>query len=259
MGTVISADGTPIDFDRTGSGPAVVVLSAGPNDRSPNQPLVDALKPFLTVYTYDHRGRGRSGDTPPHTAEREFEDLAAVIAEAGGSAGVFGSSGNGNIAIEAALHGVPISRIAMWEPPYIVAGARSAVPPDWGKTVQRAIDAGKPDEGIYYWLTEVIEVPAEFVTQMRGTPFWDSMTAAAQGLVYDAEVLRGFTLPSTAPDVPALVLDGGSTALPWLRTGIEALLELLPDARHESLEGQPHDVAPDAIAPTLIKFFEPGP
>ncbi|MBE1462501.1 alpha/beta fold hydrolase [Kibdelosporangium phytohabitans] len=255
MGTVISADGTPIDFDRTGSGPPVVVLSAGPNDRSSSRPLVDVLKPFLTVYTYDHRGRGRSGDTSPHTAEREFEDLAAVIAEAGGSAGVFGHSGSGNIALDAALHGVPISRIAMYEPPYVVEGARSAIPPDWGMTVQRAIDAGNPGEGIYYWLAEVIEVPAEFVTQMRGTPFWDGMSAQAQGLVYDAEVLRGFTLPSAAPDVPALVLDGGGMALPWVRAGIDALLELLPGARHESLEGQPHDVAPDAIAPVLIKFF----
>lgn len=255
MGTAISADGTRIDFDRTGSGPPVVVLSAGPNDRSSSQPLVDVLKPFLTVYTYDHRARGRSGDTLPHSPEREFEDLAAVIAEAGGAAGVYGSSGAGNIALDAAGWGVPINRIAMWEPPYIVEGARSSVPPEWGRTVQEAIDAGRPEDGISYWLTDIVEIPAEYVTQMKGTPFWESMVAQAQGLVYDASVLRDFSVPRTTPEVPVLVIDGGSMTVPWIKTGIDALLKVLPIGRHEVLDGQMHDVAADVIAPVLIKFF----
>ncbi|MFC0106785.1 alpha/beta fold hydrolase [Kibdelosporangium aridum] len=254
MGTAISRDGTKIDFDRVGSGPPVVLLSAGPNDRSVSQPLVEVLKPFLTVYTYDHRARGRSGDTLPHTPEREFEDLAAVIAEAGGVAGVFGSSGSGNIALDAADL-MPISRVAMWEPPYIVEGARSPVPPEWGQTVQEAIDAGRPEDGIAYWLTDIIEIPADYVAQMKGTPFWDGMVAHAQGLVYDASVLWDFSVPAAPTEVPVLVIDGGQATLPWIRAGIDALLKNLPIGRHEVLEGQPHDVSPDVLAPVLIKFF----
>lgn len=33
---------------------------------------------WCTVYSYDRRGRGDSGDMPPYAVEREIEDLAAL-------------------------------------------------------------------------------------------------------------------------------------------------------------------------------------
>lgn len=60
----------------------------------------------FTVYTYDRRGRGRSGDTQPYGVEREVEDLAAVIAEAGGSAFVYGFSSGGLLALHAGASGL---------------------------------------------------------------------------------------------------------------------------------------------------------
>ena len=106
MDTVTSADGTTIAFDRAGNGPPVILINAGPTNRTVNAPLVDLLSTRLTVLNYDRRGRGDSGDTPPYAVDREYEDLAAVIDAAGGSASLFGNSGGGILALEAAARGL---------------------------------------------------------------------------------------------------------------------------------------------------------
>jgi pimeloyl-ACP methyl ester carboxylesterase len=258
MGTVTSADGTEIVFDKAGSGPPVILLSGGPGDRSGERPLAEVLRPFLTVYTYDRRGRGESGDTKPYAVEREYEDLAAVIAEAGGSAGVYGSSGMGMIGLEAAAHGVPISKLAMWEPPYVVEGARPPIPADWGARVESLVAQGRGADAIEYWLVEIVGIPADYVASMKGTPFWQGMVASAHALVYDAAILRDFSVPDRAASVsvPTLVMDGGDASLPWIKQGVQEVLGLLPAGRHHVLADQAHDVPPEIIAPVLIKFFE---
>ena len=117
MPTTTSKDGTTIAFDRLGEGPAVVLIGGGPGDRTSNAPLAELLADRFSVLNYDRRGRGESGDAPDWTPDREYEDLAAVIAEAGGSAALIGNSGTGNIALEAAARGLPVTRLALWEPP----------------------------------------------------------------------------------------------------------------------------------------------
>jgi pimeloyl-ACP methyl ester carboxylesterase len=67
---------------------------------------------------FEWRGRGDSGDTPPYAVEREIEDLDALIAEAGGSAHVFGASSGGGLALEGAAAGLAIDRLAVYEVPY---------------------------------------------------------------------------------------------------------------------------------------------
>ena len=106
MATVVSQDGTSIAFDRAGSGPAVILVNAGPTDRNVNAALAGLLATQFTVLNYDRRGRGDSGDTPPYAVDREYEDLDAVIAAAGGSAYAFGNSGGGILALDAAARGL---------------------------------------------------------------------------------------------------------------------------------------------------------
>src|SRR4051794_20516966 len=104
MRKVISADGTAIAYDRSGSGPVVILVGGGFADR--RDPifvgLAQALAPRFTVFNYDRRGRGDSGDTMPYAVQREIEDLKALIDEAGGNAMVFGGSSGGALALEAA-------------------------------------------------------------------------------------------------------------------------------------------------------------
>src|SRR5439155_5712196 len=109
----------------------------------------------------------------------EFEDLAAVLAEAGGSGALIGYSGTGNIALEAAARGLPISKLALWEPPFIVDDSRPKVPQDWGQRVAELVSAGRPGDALEYWMTTVIGVPAEAVAPMRETLFWSAMEPMA--------------------------------------------------------------------------------
>src|SRR5438128_12457616 len=112
MGTVTSKDGTRIAFDRSGEGPAIILVVGAFNDRSTGAPLARYLERQFSVFNYDRRGRGASGDTAPYAIEREIEDLDALIAQAGGLAYVFGYSSGAILALRAAAHGRAITRLA---------------------------------------------------------------------------------------------------------------------------------------------------
>src|SRR5919198_1265879 len=102
MQTVTSKDGTVIAFDRLGDGPPVILVCGGSVDRMANAPLAALLAEHFTVFNYDRRGRGDSGDTAPYAIEREIEDIDAVIGAAGGSACLYGSSSGAALALKAA-------------------------------------------------------------------------------------------------------------------------------------------------------------
>lgn len=87
-----SADGTKIAFERTGEGPALIIIGGALNNRRSADMLVPLLAPHFTVFAYDRRGRGDSTDSPPYSPEREIEDLTALIGAAGGSSYTYGHS-----------------------------------------------------------------------------------------------------------------------------------------------------------------------
>src|SRR6266446_6916429 len=118
MNRVTSKDGTRIAFDQSGKGPAIILVVGAFNDRFTGAPLRHLLEPHFTVFNYDRRGRGNSGDTAPYAVEREIEDLEALITEAGGSADVFGYSSGAVLALKAAAAGLAISRLALYDPPF---------------------------------------------------------------------------------------------------------------------------------------------
>ena len=118
MDRTYSADGTTIAFDRSGQGPALILVMGAFCDRSSTTSLASALASRFTVYEYDRRGRGDSGDTAPYSTRREVEDLSAIVDAAGGSAYAFGHSSGAAVALEAAASGVALLGVAAYEPPY---------------------------------------------------------------------------------------------------------------------------------------------
>jgi pimeloyl-ACP methyl ester carboxylesterase len=158
-----------------------------------NAPFVGLLAPRLTVLNYDRRGRGDSGDTAPYAVDREYEDLEAVIDAAGGSASLFGNSGGGILALEAAARGLAVTRIAVWEPPYIIDGSRPPVPADYrrqlgdlpaaGATWSSCPDPGGGDPGHLRRLH-----PPVAVLGVAG--------GGGARLVYDADIVGDFSLPA---------------------------------------------------------------
>jgi pimeloyl-ACP methyl ester carboxylesterase len=254
--TVVSPDGTTIAFDRSGDGPPVVIVGAGPTDRSANAPVAQLLADRFTVVNYDRRARGQSGDTQPFSVDREHDDLAAVIDAAGGSAMLYGSSGGAALALEAAARGLPVTKLALWEPPYYLDDEPRRPPADYGDQLAAAVAAGRPDQAVALFFTAAVGTPPEFVEQLRLSPYWPAMQQPAQALVYDAQLMGDFRVPADRLgkiSLPTLVIDGGAT--PSISRAAAEVARLVPGARRRTLPGQPHNVDPAAIAPVLVEFL----
>jgi pimeloyl-ACP methyl ester carboxylesterase len=257
-----SPDGTPIAFERVGEGPALILVGGAWNTRHSGTELAQQLADSFTVYTYDRRGRGDSGDTPPYAVEREVEDLQAVIDAAGGSAALFGHSSGGALALETTARSVSVSKLAVYEPPYIVDGTLPPLADDYVDHLEELVAAGERREVVAYFMTEAIGMPAEMVEQMLDTPMVVSMEPVAHTVSYDGRVMlrgsmHGEPLPAEWRDavtVPTLVMDGGNSP-EWLHNACTALVRLLPDVTYRTLEGQDHGASPEALAPALEEFL----
>jgi pimeloyl-ACP methyl ester carboxylesterase len=259
MNRVTSRDGTTIAFDRLGDGPPVILVCGGSTDRTANASLAELLAEHFTVFNYDRRGRGDSGDTAPYAVEREVEDIDAVIAAAGGSASVYGTSSGAALALEAAASGLAFTRLALWEPSYIVEG-RPRPPADTARIYTELVAAGRRGDAVEYFMAKVVGLPPEFVTEARKAPWWSAQEALAHTLAYDATIMDDYSLPTervASITIPTLVLDGGAS-FPWIRETAQTIADIIPDVQHRTLEGQTHNVASEAIAPVLEEFFAGG-
>ena len=260
---VASKYGTPIAYYRTGEGPAVILVTGalGTGTDPMNAELADLLASRFTVYNYDRRGRGGSGDTPPYAVEREIEDIEALIEEAGGSASLYGLSSGAVLALEAAnrLPG-KVAKLALYEPPIFVNHNFPPVPADYVEQQTALLAEGRRGDAVALFM-KVVGVPEEYIGPMRQDPSWAGMEQIAHTLPYDGMVLRGVSegnpLPSgrwSTATMPTLVIVGEQTEFIF-GSGARALVEQLPNARLRILEGQGHDVQSPALAPVLEEFF----
>jgi pimeloyl-ACP methyl ester carboxylesterase len=262
MKKILSKDGTAIAVDRTGNGPALVFVDGAMCYRAsgPSRPMAAALASHFTVFTYDRRGRGDSSDTAAYDVQREVDDLEAVIREAGGSAVVFGVSSGAALALEAANRGLPITRLALYEAPFIVDASRLPITDDFVSRINAALASGRRGDAIKMFM-KVVGVPGIFIGLMRLMPAWAKLTAVAHTLPYDVAIVgpyqQGKPLPATrwnGATMPTLVMDGGKSPA-WMRNAMRALASVLPNATYRTLDGQTHMVKPQALAPPLVEFF----
>jgi pimeloyl-ACP methyl ester carboxylesterase len=252
---VISRDGTPIAYQQSGSGPAIVLVGGAFCDRNFAAPLVPLLAERFTVISYDRRGRGDSGDTPPYAVDREVEDLAALIDVVGGSAYLYGVSSGAILCVEAAAAGLPVSGLGLVEPPYDIDGGHRV--PHLADEYVALCGAGRRGDAVALFMTKAVGQPPEMVDQMKATPMWPALEALAHTLAYDAWV--------TARDLPSAervasvtvraVGIGSTTSPPWLRAGAQAIAKLLPSGRYAELDGEFHMPRPDLVAAELKSAF----
>ena len=258
--TVVSRDGTKIAVDRYGSGPSIALVGGAFTDRRALTPFAQALAPYFTVLAYDRRGRGDSGDTPPYAPAREVEDLAAVLAAAGGPACVFGHSSGAGLAVLAAADGVAISRLAVYEAPYMVDKGDHLPPAGLAARITELASSGRRGEAVGYWMADTIRMPAEAVAQMRESPMWPGLEAVVHTAAYDATIMadqeRGDPLPAawaSQVTIPTLIMDGENSPA-WQHRSMDALADLLPDTRRHTFPGADHGVPPEVLAPVLRDF-----
>lgn len=249
MYSVISKDGTSIAYDRVGQGPSLIFVAGAFSYRKfPGQvQMANLLSEHFTVYNYDRRGRGDSGDASTYSIEREIEDLQAMIDEAGGSAYVWGLSSGAILALQAAARGANIQKLALHEPPFVVDDAGHKPPEDFAKQVSALMSSDRRGETVKYFMTKGMGAPSFVVSMMRVMPgVWSNLTSLAHTLPYDAALLDGYTdgkaLPQKLWDtvkMPTLVIEGTESPVA-LRHAAQALADVLPNARLLSKKGLGH-------------------
>jgi len=257
MPSVRSADGTTIDYDIAGSGPALVFVTGAFNLRDTCAPLAAELAEDHTVVTYDRRGRGASTDTAPYRIEREVEDLQSLIGVAGGSASVFGFSSGATLALKAAADGLPVERLYLYEPPFRFGEEAPAMPEDLPSRLQAMLDQGDRGAVVATFQMEGIGLPEEVVRGIRQSPMWPQLEQLAQSVVYDATITTELQRPTPemqAVTIPTLVLRGEPT-WPLLATAAQGIAERLSNAELQVVPGEAvHGIDPTGTAAAIRRF-----
>lgn len=260
--TVTSKDGTVIAYSQIGQGPALILVDGALCYRQfgPSQELAAQLASSYTVITYDRRGRGESGDTQPYAVEREVEDIAALLEAVGGTAYVAGQSSGAGLAIEAANRLPGISKLALYEAPFVVDDTGKPITQTFLSNLKEAMAQNQRSKAVKIFMKQV-GTPGFMVAIMPLFPMWSKLTAVAHTLPYDASIIvshgSGKPLPPTLGSgikAPILVMDGGKSPT-WMRHAMQALAQTLPKANYRTLAGQNHMVKAEALVPVLIEFF----
>lgn len=217
------------------------------------------------MINYDRRGRGESGDTAPYAREREFEDLTAVIEQAAGGAPstVFAWSSGGNLALNAVQSGVPLRRLALFEPNALVDDARPPIPADYVQRLEAAVADGRPGDAVALFMTAAVGMPEEFVAGMRqNDEMWSGLERIAPTIAYDGrqigDIMSGRPLDPARWDrvrIPVLVMHGIGT-WPFLADGARAIADILPTATLKPVPGENHGTTADVLAAELRAFVE---
>lgn len=251
---VVSRDGTRIEYERRGSGPNLVLVHGGLVDRSFWGPSLPLLAEHYTVHAMDRRGHGHSDAYPAdHDIEREYEDVAALVAAIGAPVAVVGHSGGAHVALQAARRCDLVWRLVLYEPPRF-----DGLTPGVLARLHASLQAGNLDDVLATVLVDVIAADLnpglmpgarpDVLAGMRDSPVWaaamrnvSSIPAEADSYAayrFEREEFRDFSTPT--------VLLLGSTTGPVMRRWVEDLQTALPRSRIMMLEGQGHGAMLDA-------------
>lgn len=253
---IISRDGTRLAYQRTGQGPAVVLVSGAMSTGGTVAPLAARLSDRFSVIVYDRRGRGASGDTAPYAVAREVEDLAALIEAAGGEAALYGVSSGGALVLEAAASGLPVRQVAVYEAPFADYGGGVQERAEYTRDLGEALAEGRRGDAVELFL-RLAGLAPEMIANARRSPMWAGMEAIAPTLAYDDAVMGDGLVPRdrlASIGVPVLAVAGGASP-DWLRRAAKAIAESAPQGVYRILEDQNHMVEPQVLAPVLADFF----
>lgn len=253
MEYVTSADGTTIAFDSLGQGPPLVLVVGAFCDRSSGESLAEMLASRYTVYRYDRRGRGDSGDSPAYSIEREVEDLDAVAIGTGSQPFVYGHSSGGALALQAAAAGVELRKVAVYEPPYT---GEQDPGPGFTRELDELVREGRRTEAAESFLG-MTGAPAEVIASIKASPGWPRMQGLAHTLSRDRTLGNGGAVPVErlrSIGIPVLAMAGGASD-PWAREAMNTIAQAIPDAQARTLEREHHVPADDVLTSILAAFF----
>ncbi len=260
---VESKDGTKIAYEKSGSGPAIILVTGAMMTRTMHDEMAKLLAASnFTVYNYDRRARGESDDTKPFAVKREIEDIEALIDKAGGTASIYGISSGACLALQAAaVLNNKIYKLALYEAPYDDAAGVAEMWKTYRTNLETSVVAGRNDEAVELFMKQV-GTPDEMVVGMKTSQMWPALKAVAPSLPYDAAAMGDDrSVPvDTASNITAetLIMDGALSRqyMPFMAVSADKLATAIPKAKRQTIEGQSHDVNTAVLAPVLSDFFK---
>lgn len=259
MQTVTSKDGTKIAYDMYGNGPALIYITGASCFRN-FMPIVSDAKAFgkaFTVYNYDRRGRGDSGNTLPWSVEREIDDIEALIDAAGGKAYLYGHSSGAVLALEAAMRlGNKVQKAVIYDTSNVHDEKEKATYAVLGDKTRKLLDAGENAKAMKGFLVG-IGMPKVFVTLLPLFPGWKTMKALAPTLAYDIALTADLPPYKRAEKItiPVKIIVGEKSPA-GLHDVASQLAQAIPNAKSTVLAGQDHMVGPKALMPLLVGFLK---
>jgi pimeloyl-ACP methyl ester carboxylesterase len=254
-----SKDGTTLAYDVYGSGPALIYITGASCHRS-FKPIVQDAKVFateFTVYNYDRRGRGESGNTLPYSIEREIEDIEAIIDAAGGTAYLYGHSSGAVLALEAALRlGSKVQKVFMYDAPYVHDEEKKVEYKQLSEKIHKLLDSGKNAKAMITFL-KGIGMPKVFVLLLPLFPGWRTMKALAPTLAYDIALTQDMPPVERATRISIpMQITVGEKSPASIHIVSHQLTKAIPNAKFVQLAGQDHMVNAKNLLPLLSGFLK---
>ena len=264
MDSLISTDGTPIAFERTGAGSPLVLVHGTSASGKRWARVLARLQSERTVFAVDRRGRGASGDGGAYAMEREFEDVAKVIASIGGPVDLLGHSFGAICALEASLRAGNIRKLVLYEPPIPVEGfpdGPASLPGSEAmRRLRERLAAGDRQGVLEIFFREINGMPAAQFEQFKTLPEWQGRLAAAHTLPREIDAVGHYRFEAqrfAGIAMPVLLMLGGESPA-YFGAAIDMLAAALPRSRKVVLPGQRHvamDTAPDLFADEVLAYL----
>ncbi len=258
--TVTAPDGVELVGAAQGEGSALALVYGAMMEQTGWERLLPLLQTGRSLFTYDRRGRGKSGDAAEYAVQREVDDLTAFVEALPEPRDLFGHSSGALLALYAMQQGLRVRRLALYEPP-LAAVRAPRLRLDLPEELDALIAQGDRDGALELFFQEGMSQLAEDVQRLRDGPRWQDQLRYAQTGAYDVRIARTFVLEPErlgGIDVPALFLCGSQSPA-WMRQGVEIFARAIPGSQFEVLEGQRHNaqfIAPDVLAEAVNRFLE---
>lgn len=258
METITSADGTPIAFERTGSGPPLVLVHGTTTDHTAWRVVLPGLEEHVTGYSMDRRGRGESGDASEYALEREAEDVAAVVDAIDDPVTLFGHSAGGLFSLEAALRTDNLHKLILYEPPISVDDHEFSSE-EVRAEMKTLLDEDENEQALILFLQEVANFSPAEIDELHGAPNWQDRVHTAHTAYRESRVEAEYEFnPARFADLttPTLLLSGSESPPPY-KGAVDAVNDVLPNSRIAVFDGHAHVAhytAPELFTDEVLTF-----